>query len=189
MNARGPAPNVPHIARLRVEDFLLLHDAGAFEHYAKTELIEGEILCVNAQYSRHARVQSALLVRIANALAAAGSELQALVEVSVRLSDESMPQPDIVLTDHRGDGPVPLESVALLVEISDTTLKIDLVRKAMLYSRAGIPEYWVVDVLERRVLLHMLPGDDGYAQQIDAPFGEQIFAGTIEELALETGGL
>jgi hypothetical protein len=34
----------------------------------------------------------------------------------------------------------------LAVEISDTTLGFDLTTKAELYARAGIVEYWVVDV-------------------------------------------
>jgi hypothetical protein len=46
--------NVPHAAKLKVRDFLLLHDSGTFENYAKSELIEGEIWVMNSIFSRHA---------------------------------------------------------------------------------------------------------------------------------------
>lgn len=189
MNALHDAPNVPHRARLRVDDFLLLAEHGAFESYSKTELIEGEIFCMNAQFARHAAVKTDLAVELALRLRAIESSLRPIVEVAVTLSDTSMPEPDIVLSSFRGAGPVPLETVAMVVEVSDTTLATDLGRKAELYARAGVPEYWVVDLEESRFLLHAEPGDEGYAEQIDAPFGERLFSATIEGLAVETGGL
>jgi hypothetical protein len=38
--------------------------------------------------------------------------------------------------------------------------------------RHNVPEYWVIDLNEKRVLLDMLPVDGEYAEQIDFPFGE-----------------
>ncbi len=40
-----------------------------------------------------------------------------------------------------------------MVQISDTTLGFDLTTKAELYARAGIIEYWVVDVAARRLMV------------------------------------
>ena len=188
MNVLPNAANVPHAARLRVEDFMLLSEHGAFDGYAKSELIEGEIICMNAQFTRHASVKSDLALELALCLRAIGSPLKAIVEVAVRLSDDTMPEPDIVLTDYRGEGPVPLDTVALIVEVSDTTLATDLGRKADLYARAGVPEYWVIDLNENRCLLHMSPDESGYAEQLDVPFGEAVTSGTIKGLAAETDG-
>ena len=186
MNAPMLAPNVPHPARLRVEDFLMLCDAGVFDDYSKSELIEGEIIVLNAQWSPHARIKSRLAVELALVLRALKSPLEALVEVSVRLSDDSLPEPDITLTSHRGKGAVPLDTVALIVEVSDTTLETDLGRKAALYARAGVAEYWVIDVEGNRALLHMMPGAEGYAEQVDVPFGEMLISGTIDGLSVGT---
>ena len=59
------------------------------------------------------------------------------------------------------------EDIALLIEVSNTTLDHDLGVKAKLYARAGIPEYWVVDIKGRRIHQHREPrtksGTDGYA--------------------------
>jgi Uma2 family endonuclease len=168
---------------------MLLNDAGAFDQYSKSELIEGEIICMNAQFSRHARIKSALMFELESTLRAMKSEFSAWCEVSIHLSDDSMPEPDIVLTSYRGTGAVPLDTVALIVEVADTTLDNDLGRKARLYARAGVAEYWVVDVEENRVLLHMDPTQDGYAEQIDVPFGEPLISGTINELRVATDRL
>jgi Uma2 family endonuclease len=181
--------NVPHTAKLRVCDFLMLNDAGAFDKYAKSELIEGEIICMNAQYSRHARIKTRLLFAFATALQALDSDLETISEVSVHLTDDSMPEPDIVLTSHKGNGAVPRDTLALLVEVSDTTLDYDLGRKARLYARAGIPEYWVVDVEENRVVLHANPTETGYTEKREVPFGKRLVSGAIDGLAVETDRL
>lgn len=189
MNAPVDAANVPHVARLKARNFILLCEHGALDGYGKCELIEGEIICMNAQHSRHARVKSRLALELALRLREMGSPLEAIVEVTIALSDDSMPEPDIVLTNYGGDGPVPLDTVALVVEVSDTTLENDLGRKSVIYARAGIAEYWVVDLNEDRCLLHMGTGADGYEEQIDVPFGATLHAGTIDGLAVESTSL
>lgn len=172
----------PRKLGLRVEDFLLLNDSGAFEDYAKTELIDGDIYVMNAQHSPHARVKSRLLVAIANQLTEIGSDLEAISEVSVHLDDNSMPEPDIVVTRWRGKGAVPLDSIALIVEVSDTTLERDLGRKADLYAAVGVPEYWVIDLNEGRALLHEFPDPNGYKGQLDILLDETLVSATIEGL-------
>lgn len=91
-----------------------------------------------------------------------------------------------MLTRYRGDREVPVETVALIVEIADTTLENEWGRKAELYAAAGVAEYWVVDINERRVLMHEQPGIVGFAKQIDVPFGEPLLSATIEGLTVET---
>lgn len=177
--------------RFTVEQFLALCDRGLFQDYAKSELIEGEIVVMNAQHARHARIKTLLATRLNNALDAMGSELEAWAEPSVQLSDRSLPEPDIVITDYRGDHFVTLETAKLLIEVSDTTLGNDLGRKANLYAAAGVPEYWVVDVEDQRVLMHTNPRADGngYDDRRDVPFGDTLHAATIEGLTVATGGL
>ncbi len=60
--------------------------------------------------------------------------------------------------------------IVLAVEVSDTTLSIDTTRKAGLYARAGIRDYWVLDVNGRRIIVHREPSG-GIYQSIRA-FGE-----------------
>jgi Uma2 family endonuclease len=94
-----------------------------------------------------------------------------------------------VLTTHSGEGVVPLESVALIVEVSDTTLGIDMGRKLSIYAEAGVPEYWVVDV-EGRVI-HQMWGTsgEGYSERREFGFGAVIEAATMAGVSVATVGL
>jgi Uma2 family endonuclease len=181
--------NVPHAAKLKVQHFLLLNDAGAFADYAKSELIEGEIWVMNSIYSRHAGATAELVICLGLAAKAARPDLKLYTPLSVDLSDDSLPEPDIALCEPHASGPMPLAKVKLLIEVSDTTLDIDLGRKAALYARHGVPEYWVIDLNKNRALLHISPVDGEYAEQIDVPFGEPLHSGTIDGVVVETGGL
>jgi Uma2 family endonuclease len=64
--------------------------------------------------------------------------------------------------------------VRLLVEISDTTLAFDLGTKARLYARAGIREYWVVDIAGQRIVVHRSPRAGVYEDVIACGAGENI---------------
>jgi Uma2 family endonuclease len=177
------------VARLRVKDFMLLNDAGSFADYAKSELIEGEIWVVNAAFTRHAKSQFRLARLLANALDAANLLLDVQTALSIELADDTMPEPDIVVSDPHDEGPMPIAKARLLVEISDTTLDTDLGRKARLYAEHGIPEYWVADV-EGRVIHQMWsPSGEGYAEQRTVAFGGRIEATTLAGVVMETGGL
>jgi Uma2 family endonuclease len=157
MNASLPPLNIAKPARFTVDEFLRLNETGVFDKYSKTELIEGEIICMNAQYASHARMKSRLNTELAMALVSIKSELEPIIEVSTKLSEMSLPEPDIVLTNYRGSGVVPLESVALIVEVSDSTLKYDLGPKAKLYAQHTISEYWVVDVQRACLMIKAHP--------------------------------
>ena len=64
-------------------------------------------------------------------------------------------------------------------------------RKADLYAVAGVPEYWVVDLNENRVLMHANPRGDGsgYDGQLDVEFGTPLHAATVAGLSVESSGL
>jgi Uma2 family endonuclease len=61
--------------------------------------------------------------------------------------------------------------VRLLVEVSDSTLGFDLTRKAGLYARAEIVEYWVFDIAARRLIVHRDPIAGRYQSVLE--YGEQ----------------
>ena len=115
-----PLTRTPKPVKLRVEDYLALDELGAFDAYGKTELIEGEVVYMNAQHRPHARIKTQLLILIANALKKVGTKLEPLVEGSVSMPPHNVPEPDISITSEpKGEGLIPLASLALIVEVSD----------------------------------------------------------------------
>lgn len=176
--------------KLRIEDYLALDRLGAFEAYAKTELIEGEIFYMNAQHRPHVLLKMEIYDRLRDSLRGLGSDLRPLVEASVAMPDNSAPEPDIVLTNEAsGEGLVPVASVALVVEVSDTTLETDLGAKAALYARHSIPEYWVADLRGRTIHRLRDPREGTYRDTSRIAFGEPVEAATVEGLRIETEGL
>jgi Uma2 family endonuclease len=190
MTEHLPLNTEPLPVKLRIEDYLLLDRSGAFDSYAKTELIEGEIYFMNAQHRPHALAKMELYDALRDRLRALGSSLRPIVEASIAIPERSAPEPDIVLTSEPvGQGLIPLASVALIVEVSDTTLATDLGRKAALYARHSIPEYWVADL--EGGLIHQMwsPEGEAYVERREVKFGDRMEAATIEGLAVETAGI
>lgn len=50
----------------------------------------------------------------------------------------------------------------LVVEVADSSRRRDR-EKASTYARAGVPEYWIVDVIDEVVVVHREPSGDAYA--------------------------
>ena len=93
------------------------------------------------------------------------SGFEAWVEGTVEFSPHSMPEPDILVTrDTPADGPILAEMLALAVEIADPTSGFDLGRKAKMYAKNGLAEYWVIDLAKRLVHRHTSPSATGFAK-------------------------
>ncbi len=173
--------------KLRVEDYLLLDDAGAFDSYRKTELIGGEIYFMNAQHRPHARMKTRLAIQIAEVLRRLDLGLEAIVEGSISIPPHDVPEPDIVVTSEpEGEGLIPLASVRLIVEVSDATVQFDLTRKAKLYACNNVSEYWVIDVNAGVVHQMWAPAAEDYTERQQVPFGQIIHAVTISDLRVDT---
>jgi Uma2 family endonuclease len=183
--------DVPRRVKLTIADYRLLDNAGVFSEYGKTELIDGEIVAMNAQFTRHARFKSELFRRLANSVEASMPGFCTLVEPSVAIPPHNMPEPDIVVTSFLENvrDPVPIGTVALIVEVSDSTLKFDLGKKARIYATAGVPEYWVADLENSIFYLHSNPGPKFYGKPLEAVIGGKVKSVTIPNLAVDTAGL
>lgn len=181
----------PTAVRLTVDDFLLLGKAGAFNAYARTELVEGVIVAMNSQFAPHAFVKSELAFRLRIALEALGSDLLVYIEGSVSMDRFNVPMPDIsiVAPFPIERAPVPGKAVRLAVEVADTSLSFDLKKKAPVYARIGIPEYWVVDLKRKRVHRLSEPGESGYGRVEHIAFGTPVAALSIAGLTVETDRL
>src|SRR5262249_25072776 len=72
---------------------------------------------------------------------------------SLDLSPWSVPDPDVAVVQGspRNASPDNPTTALLLVEVSETTLAYDRSTKASLYARAGIADYWIVNLVDRQV--------------------------------------
>jgi Uma2 family endonuclease len=185
-----PIDTRQHRAKLTANDFELLNSHGAFAAYTKTELIDGEVYFVNAQHRPHGMVKMRLYDALQAALQATSSPYRAVCEFTLALSPTDRPEPDVMLTSEPdGAGFVPLASVPLVIEVSDTTLDVDLGSKLHRYAHAGVPEYWVADVNGRVIHRMWLPDGSEYAQRDEVKFGDRVRSETMNGLELDTSRL
>ena len=163
----------PH--RLTVDDYYRMAEAGVLSPDDRTELIEGEIIDMAPIGSVHAEVLRLLTKRLIETVRTAA---HVSVQLPVRLSQRSEPQPDIAVLEARSDdyrrAHPSADDVLLLIEVSDTTLRYDLNVKARLYATQGVREYWVVDLVANRVWRHRKPRGTAYVERTE------IAAGSIE---------
>ena len=175
------------LLRVTAEQLEAMAACGALAGLPRIELRDGVLCQVNPQYRPHLLAKSAVYEALRDALRALGSALGVASEGSVHVGEREVPMPDVFVWEvHQGSGPVPVEHVRLVIEVSDTTLEDDLGRKRQVYAAGGVPEYWVVDLSGRVVRQYGTPGQDSYADEGIVPFGTQLSAATLPGLTFDT---
>ena len=130
------------------EDYLKMAEAGVFAPGERVELIEGEIIKMTPQKGPHMTGVTLVSEELRRAF---GKGYVVRVQGPIALGPLSEPEPDVTVVrgsprDYRDSHPT---TAVLVVEVSDTTLVLDRQQKAGLYARAGIPEYWILNLLEQ----------------------------------------
>jgi Uma2 family endonuclease len=149
------------------------------------ELIDGEIISKMGQNPPHPHAINLVLRYLARVFGIEMVRVQATIEIGDADPEHNDPEPDLAVTEEPADAysqrhPGPADLV-LVVEVSDTTLRFDRGAKALLYARAGIREYWVLDLGGRALYVHRNPTPEGYAEISRYTADEQVAAGSPPE--------
>jgi Uma2 family endonuclease len=162
-----PPTGVEALPRKRFtrEEFDRLIESGFFEGQ-RYELIDGELIDKMGQKPPHAFAIRLVHAWLLSVFKPNLIQVQLPIEASAADRRRSLPEPDLsVLAEDkpefarrfaRGD------ELLLAMEIADSTAGFDLSRKAVLYAAAGVPEYWVLDLQRRRLVVHREPSEAGY---------------------------
>jgi Uma2 family endonuclease len=176
--------------RFNVEDYYRMAEAGILGEDDRVELIEGEIVEMPPIGPAHGGGVTYLTNTFARLV-----EDDAILSVQnpVRLSDLSEPVPDLCLLRPRADfyresHPRP-EDVLLLIEVADSTAAFDRRVKLPLYARAGIREYWIVDIGKGTVEAHREPTSGGYAERKELRPGGRLAPRALPHAILNVGDI
>ncbi|MDE0446462.1 MAG: Uma2 family endonuclease [Spirochaetaceae bacterium] len=113
------------------------------------------------------------------------------LRLSDDLDDTELPQPDVMLLREERylDHPRP-HHVLLLVEVSDSTLRKDTAIKLPLYAQVGIPELWIVNLVQRRLEVYTDPEGSDYRyrafHELTATLAVRAFADTARQWLPDT---
>jgi Uma2 family endonuclease len=146
------------------EEYYRAADLGLFRPEERLELLDGEIIAkVSPQKSPHATAVILAAQRLGDAF---GPTHHARQQMPLILNDLSEPEPDGVVAvgtpvDYLASHPKASDA-GLVVEVSDTTLRYDRGRKRSAYARAGVMEYWILNLPQRQLEVHRDPSGERY---------------------------
>ena len=159
-------------------------DLGWFDGQ-RAELVEGEIVVLSPQKFAH----GATVDRVREVLdKLLHDRFWVRMQLPIAIGASSEPEPDIsVVPGKRKDYADHPTSASLLVEVSDTTLTYDRAKKMRLYAKAGIPEYWIVNLQDQEVEVRRRPAG-GTADEPGKYLDLQVHArGARIDLGLKPG--
>ena len=156
-----------------VDDFMVMVNAGLFEDQ-RVELLDGMIVDMSPSDPKH---EFAIDVISENLFKAFVDRARVRVQNAVDIElPEWLPHPDVVLVkrqDYSKVRPKP-EDIFILIEVANTSLRLDLGRKRDIYARVGVKDYWVADINGERWTVHRDPEGERYESVFEVPFGEEI---------------
>ena len=179
MSTFTSTPNMPSasasVHRINVDEYERIIAAGALEDPARVELIDGIIVDKMGKNAEHGYATKQVLKSLDRRLPAGWTSRK---EEPVRIPAYDEPEPDVAVVrgadadyEHR----IPTAGdVALLVEVSGSTLIQDRGKKGTAYARGRIPVYWIVNLIDRQVEVYSRPGKSGYKLRKDYLPGQHV---------------
>ena len=174
-----PTASAVHLAladlyRINVREYERIAAAGALDD-DRFELIDGYMVKKMPKNPPHSWSTKVLLKALERLLSSGWTSRQ---EQPVRIPEYNEPEPDIAIVrgnddDYKHRTPDPAD-VALLVEVSESTLDRDQGEKLSAYATGNIPVYWIVNLVDNQVEVYTGPGPGGYRSRQDFKPGQTV---------------
>jgi Uma2 family endonuclease len=141
-------------------------EAGVFGGDDRIELLEGEIIEMIPQNSKHAAMVTVVKEALDKVFAVG---FHTRFQMPLGVGERSEPEPDIAVVngsarDYLDAHP---QSAVLVVEVSDSSIEMDRVRKRAIYASADVPEYWIVDLVDERLGVYSDPRGGDYRSTLE----------------------
>jgi Uma2 family endonuclease len=158
--ARGGKPH-----RFTVADYHRMAEAGILGEDSQVELIRGLIVDKAPKSAPHSGMVNRLTRLLSPVFGLRGT---LSVQNPVQLDDNSEPEPDVAILKFRADyyrSAIPrADDVLVVIEVADTSLQNDRDAKVPLYAESGVPECWLVNLLDRVVEVYREPIEGSYSR-------------------------
>jgi Uma2 family endonuclease len=187
-----PAPLIPPRKRWTRAECAVLESSGIWDQQM-LELIDGELISKTGKNRPHVNALVPMMKWLVATFGWDPVNPETPIDVAPADNPTNEPQPDLIVLRRPSasfqSGPPQPGDLALVVEVSDSTLQFDLTVKAGLYARAGIVEYWVLDVTGRRLIVYREPEPGGYSRVVAYSESEKVAPLTSPQSELLVGDI
>lgn len=168
---RVQAPEINPM-RISLDRYHAFIEAGLFEDGVRGELLEGVLVAMSPRGAPH---DDAIAWLNREFVLALSDVFQVRVQSALTFKPSgSEPEPDLAVVAHDAPRPFHPGEARLVIEVADSSLRTDRQYKTFLYAEAGIPEYWIVNLPDRRVERYTLPRGDTYHEITELTAGDEL---------------
>lgn len=163
----------PAVHRWTRAQYERMIEAGVLGEEDRVELIEGEIVSMSPQGSRHAGTVSLVEEALRTAFP---EEVLIRIQMPLALGSASEPEPDIAVVEGRPRDFMETHptTALLVVEVAETSIRFDRTRKQSLYAQHEIKEYWLVDLGAEHLEVYRHPSESQYEEKTTLHRGETV---------------
>ena len=145
---------------LRRVEYDKLVDLGVFDN-ERVELLDGALVAMSPIGEPHNAALSKLTELFVLTL---HGRAWVRVQMSFAALEHSEPEPDLSLVPREEYSPQKPSQAHLIVEVAESSLAYDRVRKLRVYASCGVPEYWIVNIPERCIEVYRDAQGESYAR-------------------------
>ncbi len=153
----------PKLHLWTVDDYHLMVEYGILSEDSRVELLNGQIVEMSPIGTFHASCVKCINKIIQSLVP---DELIIGIQDPIILNDFSEPEPDLTILRPRAnfyaDAHPRTEDILLLIEVADSSIRVDKETKIPLYARSGISECWLLNTTTKTLEQYRMPGSDNY---------------------------
>ncbi|AFY70105.1 protein of unknown function DUF820 [Thalassoporum mexicanum PCC 7367] len=176
------------IAHFSITDYHRMIEAGIIGD-RRIELINGLLVEMSPEGVEHTYFEENLAKQLEKALA---GKAYVRENKPITLAD-SEPEPDIAVvklprSQYLQHHPF-AEHILLVVEVAKSSLPYDRTIKKELYAQANIPEYWLVDLQNRRVMVWRSPQGKTYQTELECNLADLLSMAAFPKLSITVASI
>ena len=169
--------DIEQLHRLSVDEYHRILESGGFDEDARVELIDGLLADMSPKTRAHENAVAWLAAWLIRAVDPGAFEVRVASPLTLSGSE---PEPDLAVIPLDAPRPYHPATATLVIEVAVTSLTRDLGAKAELYASAGVPEYWVLDLVHRCLVMHRAPrAAAGYAERTELDASAAVRASAL----------
>lgn len=172
------------LRKFTVDDYHLMAETGLFAEGERVELLEGRIYAVTPIGRRHA----ATVAKLTALLSPLQGRAVLWVQNPLQFPPYGEPEPDVAVlrfseTFYEYEVPKP-QDVLLVIEVADSTLGFDRRVKLPIYAEAGVPEFWIINLVHDQTEVYLEPEGADYQVKHVVPFSSPISPRHFPDISL-----